>query len=64
MMVLTMICNDCKKEPINTEIEGHWLLLELTTKAANNVHPTLGSGSSRKARATGIDSFPWKIPVR
>ena len=39
MMVLAMICNDCKKEPINTEIEGHWQLLEFTTKADNEVHP-------------------------
>ena len=73
MMVLAMICNDCKKEPINTEIEGHWQLLEFTTKADNEVHPCeriyysiqlLGSGSGREARATGIDSFPRKIPVR
>ena len=39
MMVLAMICNSCKKEPINSEIEGHWQLLEFTTAADNEVHP-------------------------
>lgn len=38
IMVLAMVCNSCKKEPINTEIEGHWQLLEFTTKADNKVH--------------------------
>ena len=34
-----MVCNSCKKEPINSEIEGHWQLLEFTTKADNEIHP-------------------------
>ena len=38
MVMLAMICNGCKKAPINSEIEGHWQLLEFTTKADNKVH--------------------------
>lgn len=37
--MLAMISYSCKKEPINSDIEGHWQLLEFTTKADNKVHP-------------------------
>lgn len=39
LVMLTMICNSCSKEPINGNVEGHWQLLEFTTKADNQVHP-------------------------
>ena len=39
MIILAIVCNSCKKEPINSDIEGHWQLLEFTTKADNEVHP-------------------------
>lgn len=39
MVMMAIICNGCKKAPINSEIEGHWQLLEFTTKADNEVHP-------------------------
>ncbi len=39
MALLTIICNSCKKESINSDIEGHWQLLEFTTKADKQVHP-------------------------
>lgn len=39
LAILAMISYSCKKEPINSEIEGHWQLLEFTTKADNKVHP-------------------------
>lgn len=38
MVMLAMACNSCKKEPINSDIEGHWQLLEFTTKADNEIH--------------------------
>ncbi|WP_317345538.1 lipocalin-like domain-containing protein [Phocaeicola plebeius] len=39
LVMLTMLCNSCSKEPINSNVEGHWQLLEFTTKADNQVHP-------------------------
>ena len=39
MVMLAIVCNSCKKEPINSDIEGHWQLLEFTTKADNEIHP-------------------------
>ena len=39
LAMLAMISYSCKKEPINSDIEGHWQLLEFTTKADNKVHP-------------------------
>lgn len=38
LAMLAMIGYSCKKEPINSDIEGHWQLLEFTTKADNKVH--------------------------
>lgn len=38
LAMLAMIGHSCKKEPINSDIEGHWQLLEFTTKADNKVH--------------------------
>lgn len=38
MVILAIVCNSCKKAPINSEIEGHWQLLEFTTKADGQVH--------------------------
>lgn len=39
VLMLTIVCNGCKKEPINSKIEGHWQLLEFTTKADGQTHP-------------------------
>lgn len=36
---MAILCNSCEKEPINRYIEGHWQLLEFTTKADGEVHP-------------------------
>lgn len=36
---MAILCNSCEKEPINRDIEGHWQLLEFTTKADGEVHP-------------------------
>lgn len=36
--ILAIVNFSCKKEPINSDIEGHWQLLEFTTKADNKVH--------------------------
>lgn len=39
MLLLAILCNSCEKEPINRDMEGHWQLLEFTTKADSEVHP-------------------------
>ncbi|WP_299171723.1 lipocalin-like domain-containing protein [uncultured Bacteroides sp.] len=39
ILLLAILCNSCEKEPINRDIEGHWQLLEFTTKADGEVHP-------------------------
>lgn len=39
LTLLTLLCQSCQKEPLNSDIEGHWQLLEFTTKADGVVHP-------------------------
>ena len=39
LTLLTLLCQGCQKEPLNSDIEGHWQLLEFTTKADGVVHP-------------------------
>lgn len=39
IIILLLLCNGCKKAPINNNIEGHWQLIEFITKADKQIHP-------------------------
>lgn len=38
LLMGTLALHSCKKAPINSDIEGHWQLLEFTTKADGVTH--------------------------
>lgn len=38
LLTSVLVLVGCQKEAINPDIEGHWQLLEFTTKADNQVH--------------------------
>lgn len=73
LTLLTLLCQGCQKEPLNSDIEGHWQLLEFTTKADGVVHPCERIYYSiqlwvvevaEKEGPLQVSPFPRTLPVR